>query len=385
MKRQGFRPPVGEMSGYRTFVSPSSYHGIRPEQYESGGKSDEKSRWPVPSGEGREKQQALPSTPDHRKTKDRKTGPTYYNMPKSWPAPQNLPNYRTLSSPGDRGSLSPPPTKYDYNTPRVRKDVTTPNISRGASVPRVPSVQDRQKNTRGQEKRKLQLNYKKNKNKILRERKKYYRTEVKPKQRSERRIYQKLYKTYPSRYKRRGISPYGTAAERTKAWREEKDQEARRRGEKTAEDWGIWMKKTEPPESGRGQSRSLRAPDLQNHPQPGLFRYPYKDRRPNSGVRVPFTNNPSSGSGKVIPQMTDLRTHKNDFVSEVKSTPVRGLEGTKTARNVAMAYRVLARYFDACRSTTTDARVEMGSRTARRLQSTISQDLAESVGISRRG
>jgi hypothetical protein len=189
--------------------------------------------------------------------------------------------------------------------------------------------------------------------------------------------YRKYYRQYKNRYKRRGLSKFNTPAERTKAWREEQGAAAKRKGitpKEQAEDrkkkplrtrtkkdpgstskvyatteglmaawemlganwpidWNTTTKKTQPPgqldqNHGKGKSRdtgtprtspgkqqgeSLRAPDLHEKHQPGLFT---QHHPPAAGVPNVQVNNPTSGSGKVIPP-----SYTTDLVNNTQAIP----------------------------------------------------------------
>lgn len=191
--------------------------------------------------------------------------------------------------------------------------------------------------------------------------------------------YRKYYRQYPHRYKRKGRTPFTTPAERTKAWRKEQGQDADRKGitpkqqetqrkrtpTKTKSrspktpggtsqvyasheefmaawemlgadwpiDWNTQTKKTKPPGQldqnfGKGKNRdtgvprtdpskqkgeSLRVPNLQEKHQPGLLT---QHDPPASGMPSVEINNPTSGSGKVIPM-----SYYTDLVNNTQAIP----------------------------------------------------------------
>jgi len=304
----------------------------------------------------RESPSALP-LPDHqKKDRIRKVGPTTYNKVDRKPdvhrdnsksLPDNLhydpklneENWRTIPEYGDNYGH---PTKYDYNYPTRRFDPThfAAEVQRFAemakeAVPKLPSPGSRQKKLRGQEKAEKAKDYKAHRPIVLRERRKHYREKIKTDPNRDR--YQRLYRKYPERFKRTKTSPFGSAAERTKAWREEQKQEAKRRGlsqaelaerRVTAEDWGIWYKHTEPPENP--DARSQRVPNLTQRPEKGLHGDP-PAASPQGPVHRKIKPVPSAGTGKVIPQWTDLVNHGQPVPEDVPNNYLRNQNGVKTA------------------------------------------------------
>jgi hypothetical protein len=357
-KRKAYRPLTQDTSGYKTFVDTDSQKGILPSQQES--KTDtnqDSSAWPVQPGTSREKERALPLPSGHPKTRDKKVGPTQYNKSQQTP-------YRTKSVPGDQYGH---PTKYDYNMPTRRPGVTSSEVEAANPLPK-----KRQNKLPPAYQRVTRNEYLRNPSK-KREQKLKYKTKLKhdPKQKQ----YQKYYRQYPERFERRGLSPYNTPAERTKAWREEQKEDARRKGITPKEqehrrkenpkkprsrkpkqpgstsrtysltdwvllasdwpsNWTTQVKKTEPPEQldqnyGKGRSQntgtprkdpskqegeSLRAPNLDRKNQPGLLT---QHKPPAAGApNTPTTNNPTSGSGKVIPM-----SYYTDIVNNTQQVP----------------------------------------------------------------
>ena len=224
-----------------------------------------------------------------------------------------------------------------------------------------PSPADRQRNQGGSADRYSEQYYRQHPQ-IRQRAKRKYDTELKRSPKLKRK--KKKYNDNPSRYERRGLG-VSTPAERTRKWREdqsmstdsvikkhdrsqelEQNQRSRRNMqaglealaeafellglEQTAGNWPLnWnttVKKTAPPgglqrnfdpenSGGTGTPRndpgaqkgvSLRAPDLDEKHQPGLFT---QHEPPAAGeINTPTTNNPTDGSGKVIPMSyyTDL-------------------------------------------------------------------------------
>lgn len=328
--KKGYRAPVQQWPGYKTVVDQKSQLGILPSQLESQNDSKQDkmdSAWPVAPGEAREKERALPLPSDHAKQRDKKIGPTVYNKPRKVID-------RTKSIPGEQYGH---PTKYDYNYVRRRQDVT-------AALEAVASLfpDKRQNNQRSVSRRYTKNYYRIKKPQIQLKRQKAWRKKRLDPVLKRRK---KMYRQYPQRYERRGQSPFNTPAERTKAWRKEQDQTARRKGltrkewekkRKNAstllaealeilganypQNWNTHVKKTVPPGNldqnfGKGKSRqtgtprqdpsaqkgqSLRAPNLDNKPQKGL-KWEILPKAPGSTMPSPQVNNPTSGSGKVLP------------------------------------------------------------------------------------
>ena len=357
--KTAYRPRWQNTPGYQTFVDQKSQLGILPGQQESKtdtGTDNADAAWPVQPGEAREKERALPLPSNHSKKRDKKVGPTTFNKPTKIP-------YRTLSVPGEQYGH---PTKYDYNSPTRRPGVTAAN----------PLPTKRQNKLPPAYAKKMRMNYRQNPSKKLKSRIKY-KTRGKFDPAAKR--YRKYYRQYPQRYKRRGMSPHQTPAERTKAWREDQKQQAKRKGitpkqqernrkrspkslrtrtpgssgstsrtysltrslvdawDKLGANWAVeWetqLKKTQPPEQldqnyGKGQSRdtgvprkdpkkqdqhSLRTPNLDTKHQPGLMT---QHHPPAAGVPNVQVNNPTSGSGKVLPL-----SYYTDFANNTQQIP----------------------------------------------------------------
>jgi len=347
--KKAYRPRWQDTPGYKTVVDDKSTKGILPSQLENKtdtGQSRLDSAWPVAPGVAREKERALPLPSGHSEQREKKVGPTTVNKPDKVP-------FRTLSVPGQEYGH---PVKYDYNGVTRRPGITgaeDEDHTAGSVLPekrqnKLPPAYRKQKS----------LDYLKNPSKKTESRQRY---QTRGKFDPQAKKYREYYRQYPGRYKRRGQSPYGTAAERTKAWREEQGQDAKSKGISREEqakrrkdkplrtrtkppsgstsktyasenlmadwemlganyplDWNTTTKKTEAPNQldqnyGKGQSRdtgvprtspgkqkgeSQRAPDLHGKHQPGLFT---QHIPPAAGMPNVQVNNPTSGSGKVIP------------------------------------------------------------------------------------
>lgn len=352
MAKHAYSPPAQDMAGVKTFVDEKSQKGILPSQLEDkddSGQNSQDAKWPVAPGKAREKERALPLPSDHNKNRDKVIGPTYYNKNRTTP-------YRTKSIPGDQVGN---PTKFDYNYVRRRymqASEETLDLLRKADL----FPKKRQRNQNGVSKRKSDQFYRQNKEQIKLDRRKKWRKDrfnLTLKRRK------KMMRMYPKRYERRGQSPYETPAERTKAWRKEQGQQAKRKGltnkeweakrkeikrrDKMAhsvavaylhtaaypQKWHTQVKVTQPPQGlsqnyGKGvsqsqgtprtdpykqQGESLKAPNLRQHPQKGL-----DEDSPTPAKRLPRPqiDNPTSGSGKVIPL-----TYYTDLVNNTQQVP----------------------------------------------------------------
>lgn len=338
--KKSYRSRWQEWPGYKTVVDQKSQLGILPSQQESKtdtGQSRQDAQWPVAPGKAREKERALPLPSDHSKKRDKEIGPTVYNKPRKVPT-------RTKSVPGEQYGH---PTKFDYNYPRRRQNVTAEAREAFDAVADLFPAK-RQNNQRGVSERYTQNYYRINKPQIQVKRRRWWR-----KKRLDPRLKRRkeMYRKYPDRYERRGQSPFNTPAERTEQWREDQKDTAKRKGltrkewekkrkdkKKTAQmrdlfaevreilggnwpqNWNTQVKNTQPPNTlsqnfGPGKSRgkstprnapyeqkgeSLKAPNLDNKPQEGL-RKNRPDDPPASKMPAVQVNNPTSGSGKVIP------------------------------------------------------------------------------------
>lgn len=299
------------MAGYQTTVTLLNQKGISSEELKRKFQPPGDVEWPVTPSQSTEKERTLPLPDDHNENRDQEIGKAEYNKVKR--KPMGLPNWRTLSQDGTEYGH---PTKFDYNYVRRRHALQV----------RKPS--ERQKNMKGDEKVRSDRKYRQNKQRIKRKRRDHYRRKIKNDPDRDR--YQRNYRKYPGRYKRRGQSPFSTAAERTNAWREKHEKKAM--AERVAMDWIIWKKETRPPP---GPQKSQRVPDLTNHPQPGLFT---PQREPAKDVFVPMVLEAPS-SAKVIPQWSDLENHKKrDKPEGAPNNFFRNERGVKTARRVAARY-----------------------------------------------
>jgi hypothetical protein len=354
--REGYTPRWQDVPGYKTLVDQKSEKGIFPQDTESTsterGQSNLDSMWPVETPQSREKERVLPLPSNHDKARDKKIGPTTYNKNRNYPP-------RTLSEKGDEYGH---PTKYDYNYVRRRQDVTAEG--KEAVTSPLPKPNQRQKNLRPGYKRVLHQWYLRNKNQKKLQEKLRYRTRGKFDVQEKK--YDEYYRRYPQRYKRRRRSPFNTPAERTKAWREDQQQEREDMDLSPAEyaehreqqretlrsrkpkppgrkvygfddflsfleefatdsttDWETTVKKTQPPgqldqnfepsqpkstvprkDAPEQEGASLRAPGLDNKPQKGL-KWEVLPRAPG-GMPSHTVNNPGNGSGKVIPMWGDF-------------------------------------------------------------------------------
>jgi hypothetical protein len=372
--RQAYRPLWQDTPGYKTVVDVDSDKGIYPAQTESTsldrGQDNLDATWPVQPPQSREKERALPLPSNHSKNREKRIGPTNYNKPRKIP-------YRTLSEPGEEYGH---PTKYDYNYVTRRQDVTAfdddEDVLEPVAVQRRqgPFPKKHQQNQGGPARLKSKQWYLRNPAHKRKMRMKY---QLKDKRKPREKLKDKYYRMYPKRYERRGRG-FTTPAERTKAWREENKAEARRKGisrlnERAKErekrqkereqrrtaglelladaleilglemegaywpsNWNTQVKKTAPPEQldqnyGKGQSRdtgtprtdkskqrgeSLRAPDLSSKKQKGLK---WELEPPASGgldYPTVTTNNPTDGSGKVLPM-----SYYTDFANNTQEVP----------------------------------------------------------------
>lgn len=328
--KKAYRPLWQDNPGYKTLVDQKSQLGIFPDQTESDsldrGQGNADARWPVELSQSREKERALPLPSNHDKKREKRIGPTTVNKPRHVPD-------RTLSVPGEQYGH---PTKFDYNMPTRRTETLAfedediyeedPVDDQLEAIGNIfPSEHQKNQGNVGRlrSKRWYQRHPSKKRKVLLK-----YNTRGKrlPKDKLQR----KYRRMYENRYKRRGIDPR-TPAQKTKAWRE--DHKSKRAGMDLLSevmemlggnwtaDWNTTVKKTVPPGQldqnfGKGQSRetgtprkdttsqsggSLRAPNLPSKPQKGLQ---WELEPPASGgldYPVVTTNNPTDGSGKVMP------------------------------------------------------------------------------------
>ncbi len=301
-RRRAYRAPVQEWAAPKTFTSLGPSKGLHVPDVVDKGQSN--NSWPVPPGDKREKERPLPLPSDHDKYRDKVIGPTYYNKNDYVPT-------RTKSVPGDQYGH---PTKYDYGMPTRRK-FSTPGDA--GSTPFIRKPADRQKNQKGVSKQRSKQDYLRNRARLKPERRKYWR---KKKRDPDTKRQRKYYRMYEKRYTRKGKSPYMTPAERSKAWRKE---------QKTATPGGpteglMFTKKTEAPKGTT--TTSMRAPNLQQHPQKGLW----EDDKPNPNT-TPNKSTPanrSNGFGKVLPPShSDSQMVNNRVVPHASNTQHTSLRG----------------------------------------------------------
>jgi len=369
--KTAFRPRWQDTPGYKTVVDNKSQLGILPSQLENKtdtGQGPLDAAWPVQPGVAREKERALPLPSGHSKSREKKVGPTVYNKNDHYPA-------RTLSQPGEQYGH---PTKFDYNTVTRRNEVTgaEDEEDEDRTAAPIPSGSGRQNRLPPGYRRKKRQEYLRDPGKKIQEKRDY---QTREKRDPQNKRYRKYYRQYPNRYKRKGQSPFGTPAERTKAWREEQGQKAKSQGltpkqqerqRKTTKpeyrsrtpkqpgsaskvyashedfmaawemlganwpvDWNTTTKKTQPPgqldqnfgkgknqdtgtprtSPGKQKGESQRAPNLDEKHQPGLFT---QHHPPAAGVPNVQVNNPTSGSGKVIPM-----SYYTDIVNFTQQIP----------------------------------------------------------------
>jgi len=360
IKKKAYRPLWQDTPGYKTVVDDKSTKGILPSQLESTnpdrGQGNMDAMWPVAPGVAREKERALPLPSNHDKKREKRIGPTDYNKPRHIP-------YRTLGEPGEEYG-HPTKFDYNMPTRRKFPRPPAGTLAGEDDDLELGPVDDVYEEDPVDDQLEVEGAGTTNKGPFPSERQKnlvgpgklvplrWYRRHREPKKRKERREYkverrqprQKLKRRYrrnfPQRYKRKGIDNR-TPAQKTKDWREEHKRDEAARGERRAGmealgevmemlgidtqaatwpiDWNTQVKKTAPPGQldqnfGPGQSRdtgtpredprkqkgeSLRAPDVFERHQKGLFTDP---KPPAAGqINTPTTNNPTDGSGKVIP------------------------------------------------------------------------------------
>lgn len=360
-----YRPLWQDNPGYKTVVTDKSEKGILPSDTESTspdrGQSNLDSMWPVEETQTREKERALPLPSNHDKLRDKRIGPTYVNKPRVVP-------YRTRSEKGDEYG-HPTKFDYNYVrrrqdvTAALEKDLAF--LEKLAVLP-LPKPGDRQKNLPVGYQREMHRDYLRRRPRKKLRTKLQYRT--RGKRDAQQKRYRKYYRKYPGRYKRRGKSPYDTPAERSKAWREQQKRQEGDTGLSSKElkdirerspstlrsrkpappgrkvyahvehffdmvmrvvaaqwpsDWETQVKKTVSPEQlsqnhepeqsksttprkdpDKQKGESLRAPNLDGKPQKGL-KWEILPKAPG-GMPSYTTNNPGSGSGKVIPMWGDF-------------------------------------------------------------------------------
>jgi hypothetical protein len=380
IKKKAYRPLWQDTPGYKTVVDDKSTKGILPSQLESTnpdrGQGNMDATWPVAPGVAREKERALPLPSNHDKKREKRVGPTVYNKPRKvpdrtlsipgeeyghptkfdygMPRRRNFPRppAGTLAGADDDLELGPVDDIYEEDPTDDQMEVEGGTTNKG------PFPSERQKNLSGQGRMAPKRWYRRNKEPKKRKEKREWKIERrKPKQKLKRRYR----RDFPHRYKRKGIDAR-TPAQKTKAWREEQkkgdvpgtsDREAAEHmaglellGEvmemlgfefdaaNWPVDWNTHVKKTQPPGEldqnfGPGQSRdtgtprkdpdkqkgqSLRVPGLFEKHQKGLFT---QQSPPAAGqINTPTTNNPTDGSGKVLPM-----SYYTDLVNNTQAVP----------------------------------------------------------------
>lgn len=343
------------------------------------GQGNSDAAWPVQPGAAREKERALPLPSNHDKKRDKKVGPTTVNKPRHVPdrtlsipgQEYGHPTKYDYNMPTRRDGVTGAIDDIYEEDPIDDQMIVDGGERMGAN----PLPTKRQKNAPPAYKKQNRLNYLRDPAKKLEMRLRYH-TELKYDADNKR--YRSYYSQYPKRYERRGQSPYNTPAERSKAWREDQKAKAKRKGitpkqqEKDRKrnpsapksrkpkqpgttsrtysqesftaawdllgsdwpaNWNTQVKKTKPPEQldqnyGKGKSRdtgtprkdpkkqegeSLRAPNLHEKHQPGLFT---QHKPPAAGKPNVQVNNPTSGSGKVIPM-----SYYTDIVNNTQQVP----------------------------------------------------------------
>jgi hypothetical protein len=357
--KKSYRAPAQQWALPKTFVTEKSQKGILPGQLENGGSNEDKAtgRWPVAPGEAREKERALPIPSDNDKNREKWIGPTYYNKNDHTP-------YRTKSTPGEQYGH---PTKYDYNYVRRRHGVTATLEDTLAEIDRIANLfpKKRQQNQKGVSRRYHSNYYRINGPKIKQKaRKRWLKKRLDPVLKRRK----KMMRQYPNKYKRRGYGPYDTPAQRTRAWRE-KNKEASLLLKEAhtimaanwSVDWGTHVKRTVPPEqleqnmgptqtgvprkdNSKQKGESLRAPDLNRKPQKGLR----TEQRIPGGSKMPSgygVNNPTSGSGKVIPlsYYTDFANHSQAIPDSRINMPILNQNQVKVAKTVTQITKGLSK------------------------------------------
>lgn len=333
--------------------------------------------WPIQLSQTREKERALPLPSNFDKKRDKRIGPTYVNKPRKSPD-RTLPergqeyghptkwDYNYVRRRKDVTTADEEEETWDEG--EVESAIDNLLESVGAVNP-FPTPSERQRNQGGNAKR-YDAQYYAQHPGILQKEKIEWETRKKhdPGLRRHKRMYDKN----RSKYERRGLG-FTEPAERTREWREERkrspeNQRKKRNREQTREqeerweqnrqagmealadaleilgidmtggdwplNWNTHVKKTKPPgelqrnfdpenDSDTGVPRKdpqkqegqpLRAPDLDEHHQPGLFT---QHEPPGAGaINTPTTNNPTDGSGKVLPM-----SYYTDITQNTQSIP----------------------------------------------------------------
>lgn len=237
----GYRNPAGDLAWYPGEVEIDTQMGILPgdreedpypasetphgDQHGSSkmpGPEEQpasEARWPVPSGESREKQRSLPLPNSHPEQRDVNIDRFVFNVPDARPDSR----YRDktdvpIRTPGTPGEESGNPTKFDYGSPTRR------TIDREAAG---MFPKERQREQRGKAKRVSLKWYKRNRSK---HRRRMQRRQRRLRTRAQVKRMRKLRNKYPRRFQRRPGGGIRSPAQRSQKWREKKkkQQEVRR-------------------------------------------------------------------------------------------------------------------------------------------------------------
>jgi hypothetical protein len=361
--KKGYSTRWQEHPGYKTVVDMKSEKGILPEQTENGdlskGQGNLDAVWPVQLSQTREKERALPLPSNHDKLRDKRIGPTYVNKPRKSPD-RTLPEPGAEYGHPTKYDYNFPTRRQDV-TSGDEDVVTGPNDLEAAidNLLEMSAVinpfDNRQQNQGGDAKRYSEQYYTQHPS-IRQDAKLKWRTEGK-RDRAEKRQ-RSFRERNQEKFKRRGLG-YQEPKQRTKDWREkqqgkpdvinerrdtEAEQEKKDRAKRNQReagwealaeafemlgleltganwplDWNSTVKKTAPPgdlqqnfdsenaldtgtprkDPQKQKGKSLRAPGLFEDHQKGLFT---QNEPPAAGaINIPTTNNPTDGSGKVIP------------------------------------------------------------------------------------
>lgn len=234
----GYRNPADDLYTYTGLVELDSQSGILPGQREDDpfpaaetphgdqhgssktpGPEEQPAsdaRWPVPSGETREKERALPLPNSHPEQRDQNIDSYVFNVPDARPDSRYREKTDTpIRSPGTPGEEVGNPTKFDYGTP-TRRHIE------GQMFPKV-----RQREQRGKAKRYSLKWYRRNRSK---HRRRAQRRQRRLRTRAQFKRQRKLRTKYPRRFQRRPGGGVRSPAERSRKWREKnkRQQESRR-------------------------------------------------------------------------------------------------------------------------------------------------------------
>jgi hypothetical protein len=347
--KKAYRSLPQQWPGFSSFVDDKSQRGLSDHNFEPNfdtGQDRLDSMWPQPKTNEREVERALPlpSDADVEGQRTKHIGPTTFNKPEVNPE-------RTFPERGDEYGH---PTKFDYNYIQRRNVTAEEELF-------LSNKEALRRETQGEEKRYHQRYIRRNAPRIRRKRLQYWNTRGKRDPKTKRRL--RICDAIPSKCVTRGKSPFRTPAERTKAWREEQGEKAKRKGISTKDlarrremarkahslaveaaellgfeivataGWVTQLKTTEAPHTldqnyGEGLSQnpgsprkdpftqegeSLRAPNLTDKQQFGLD-WEVEPRAPGGSYPIKTINNPGSGSGKVIPMW-------GDFVNNTQAIP----------------------------------------------------------------